>query len=97
MAQVASTQQFPFVWEGTDKKGKRLKGKMLAVSEAAVKADLRRQGVLQEPHLHRPHGHRPDDVVDPPGLRPDREPADDHQLRDLVGDGRERHQGRQGR
>ena len=46
MAQIASTQQFPFVWEGTDKKGKKLKGKMLAVSEAAVKADLRRQGVL---------------------------------------------------
>jgi type IV pilus assembly protein PilC len=46
MAQAASTQQFPFVWEGTDKKGKRIKGKMLAVSEAAVKADLRRQGVL---------------------------------------------------
>jgi type IV pilus assembly protein PilC len=46
MAQVAATQQFPYVWEGTDKKGKKLKGKMLAVSEAAVKADLRRQGVL---------------------------------------------------
>jgi type IV pilus assembly protein PilC len=46
MAQVVSAQQFPFVWEGTDKKGKRIKGKMLAVSEAAVKADLRRQGVL---------------------------------------------------
>src|SRR3954464_14609957 len=46
MAQVASSQQFPFVWEGTDKKGKKIKGKMLAVSEAAVKADLRRQGVL---------------------------------------------------
>jgi type IV pilus assembly protein PilC len=46
MAQVASTQQFPFVWEGTDKKGKRIKGKMLGVSEAAVKADLRKQGVL---------------------------------------------------
>src|ERR1044072_7649925 len=45
MAQ-ASAQQSPFVWEGTDKKGKRIKGKMLAVSEAAVKADLRRQGVL---------------------------------------------------
>jgi len=45
MAQ-ASAQQFPYVWEGTDKKGKRIKGKMLAVSEAAVKADLRRQGVL---------------------------------------------------
>jgi type IV pilus assembly protein PilC len=46
MAQVSAAQQFPFVWEGTDKKGKRIKGKMLAVSEAAVKADLRRQGVL---------------------------------------------------
>lgn len=46
MAQVASAQQFPYVWEGTDKKGKRIKGKMLGVSEAAVKADLRRQGVL---------------------------------------------------
>ena len=46
MAQIASTQQFPYVWEGTDKKGKRIKGKMLAASEAAVKADLRRQGVL---------------------------------------------------
>jgi type IV pilus assembly protein PilC len=46
MAQVASNQQFPFVWEGTDKKGKKIKGKMLAVSEAAVKADLRRQGVI---------------------------------------------------
>ncbi len=46
MAQVSAAQQFPFVWEGTDKKGKHIKGKMLAVSEAAVKADLRRQGVL---------------------------------------------------
>jgi len=46
MAQLAPAQQFPFVWEGTDKKGKKIKGKMLAVSEAAVKADLRRQGVL---------------------------------------------------
>src|ERR1041384_6704011 len=45
MAQAAA-QQFPYVWEGTDKKGKRIKGKMLAASEAAVKADLRRQGVL---------------------------------------------------
>jgi type IV pilus assembly protein PilC len=46
MAQVVSAQQYPFVWEGTDKKGKRIKGRMLGVSEAAVKADLRKQGVL---------------------------------------------------
>jgi type IV pilus assembly protein PilC len=46
MAEVIASQQFPFVWEGTDKKGKRIKGRMLALSEAEVRADLRRQGVL---------------------------------------------------
>lgn len=46
MAQAAPAQQFPYVWEGTDKRGKRVKGRMLATSEAEVRADLRRQGVL---------------------------------------------------
>jgi type IV pilus assembly protein PilC len=46
MAQAAPAQQFPFIWEGTDKRGKRVKGRMIATSEAEVKADLRRQGVL---------------------------------------------------
>ncbi len=46
MAEVISAKQFPFVWEGTDKRGKRIKGQMLAVSESAVRADLRKQGVL---------------------------------------------------
>jgi type IV pilus assembly protein PilC len=46
MAQVVSAEQFPFKWEGTDKKGKKIKGRMLAVSETAVKAELRKQGVL---------------------------------------------------
>jgi len=46
MAQAAPAQQFQYIWEGTDKRGKRVKGKMLAESEAAVRADLRRQGVL---------------------------------------------------
>jgi type IV pilus assembly protein PilC len=45
MAEVISAKQFPFVWEGMDKKGKRVKGRMLAASEAAVRADLRKQGV----------------------------------------------------
>jgi type IV pilus assembly protein PilC len=45
MADVISAKQFPFVWEGMDKKGKRVKGRMLAASEAAVRADLRKQGV----------------------------------------------------
>jgi len=36
----------PFLWEGTDRNGKKVKGKANASSEAAVRADLRRQGVV---------------------------------------------------
>jgi type IV pilus assembly protein PilC len=46
MAQAISGKQFPFVWEGMDKKGKRIKGRMLAATENAVRADLRKQGVM---------------------------------------------------
>ena len=42
-AAVVST---PFVWEGTDKNGRKIKGKSLANDEAQVRADLRRQGVV---------------------------------------------------
>src|SRR5215472_10332685 len=35
----------PFAWEGRDKKGARIKGKSLAPDEAALRADLRRQGI----------------------------------------------------
>jgi type IV pilus assembly protein PilC len=51
MAQAATAsvktikRDFPFRWEGRDKKGKRLKGRSLAPDEAAVRADLRRQGI----------------------------------------------------
>ncbi|HEX4025936.1 MAG TPA: type II secretion system F family protein [Steroidobacteraceae bacterium] len=34
-----------FQWEGMDKKGQRVKGRSVAPSEQALKADLRRQGV----------------------------------------------------
>jgi type IV pilus assembly protein PilC len=36
----------PFLWEGTDRRGKKIKGKSMAANEAAVRADLRRQGVV---------------------------------------------------
>ena len=36
----------PFIWEGTDRKGKKIKGKAMAADEATVRADLRRQGVV---------------------------------------------------
>jgi type IV pilus assembly protein PilC len=45
MATAAATQS-PFTWEGTDRTGKKVKGKVVALSEAAVRTELRRQGVV---------------------------------------------------
>jgi type IV pilus assembly protein PilC len=45
MAETAAVST-PFLWEGTDRKGNRVKGKSMATTEAAVRADLRRQGVV---------------------------------------------------
>ncbi len=45
MATAAVTQS-PFTWEGTDRTGKKVKGKVVATSEAAVRTELRRQGVV---------------------------------------------------
>ncbi|MFQ5635308.1 MAG: type II secretion system F family protein [Gammaproteobacteria bacterium] len=46
MADSIALDTIPFSWEGTDSRGKRVKGKTLATSEAAVRAELRRQGVV---------------------------------------------------
>ena len=46
MAESAVISSTPFLWEGTDRNGKKVKGKATAASEAAVRADLRRQGVV---------------------------------------------------
>ncbi len=43
---IAAVKQSNFLWEGTDKKGARIKGKSMASNENAVKADLRRQGIV---------------------------------------------------
>jgi type IV pilus assembly protein PilC len=45
MAQQALKKQDTFLWEGTDRKGARLKGETLGASISLVKADLRRQGI----------------------------------------------------
>jgi type IV pilus assembly protein PilC len=51
MAQAATTtvrtikRDVSFAWEGRDKRGTRVKGKSLAPDEAALRADLRRQGI----------------------------------------------------
>lgn len=46
MADAATMGNVPFLWEGTDRKGNKIKGKSMASSEDAVRADLRRQGVV---------------------------------------------------
>jgi type IV pilus assembly protein PilC len=46
MAQTAAVNQIPFTWEGTDRAGKKVKGKVVATSEAQVRTELRRQGVV---------------------------------------------------
>ncbi len=46
MAETATMGNVPFLWEGTDRKGNKVKGKSMAASEDAVRADLRRQGVV---------------------------------------------------
>ena len=43
---IAAVKQSNYFWEGTDKKGARIKGKTTASNESAVKADLRRQGIV---------------------------------------------------
>jgi type IV pilus assembly protein PilC len=42
---TAAKKDTQFLWEGKDKRGHKVRGKALAASEAALRADLRRQGV----------------------------------------------------
>jgi type IV pilus assembly protein PilC len=45
MAQAITVKEFPFVWEGKDRKGNVVKGRSLATNEQNVRNDLRRQGI----------------------------------------------------
>jgi len=44
-ATATKKSETQFLWEGKDKRGNKVRGKSLAVNEAALRADLRRQGV----------------------------------------------------
>jgi type IV pilus assembly protein PilC len=46
MANSIAVNQTAFTWEGTDTRGNKVRGKTVAASEAAVRAELRRQGVV---------------------------------------------------
>ncbi len=47
MAQAAvAGKETPWLWEGTDRKGNRVKGRSLGSNEKDVRAELRRQGVV---------------------------------------------------
>jgi type IV pilus assembly protein PilC len=57
MAQAIAGKQFPFLWEGKDRKGNRVKGRGLAKDETELRIDLRRQGIAvakvrKERHLY---------------------------------------------
>lgn len=45
MAEAAKAAGVMFIWEGTDRQGKKIKGEMTGQSDALVKALLRRQGI----------------------------------------------------
>lgn len=45
VAAVKAPKEFTFVWEGTDKKGNRVKGQTIGPSESMVKTQLRKQGI----------------------------------------------------
>jgi type IV pilus assembly protein PilC len=45
MAESVAVKQFPYVWEGRDKKGNKLKGRELGKDEFDVRTSLRRQGI----------------------------------------------------
>lgn len=42
---ASADKEITYIWEGTDKKGKRIKGEMKASGDSFVKATLRRQGI----------------------------------------------------
>lgn len=42
---VAATKDATYIWEGKDRKGKKVNGQMLAAGQALVSAQLRRQGI----------------------------------------------------
>ena len=46
MANGVAINQSPYTWEGTDNRGNKLRGKTVAVNEAGVRAQLRKQGVV---------------------------------------------------
>ena len=61
MAEAIAGKQFPFLWEGKDRKGNRVKGRGLAKDEAELRIDLRRQGIAvnkvrKERHLFKSEG-----------------------------------------
>ncbi len=44
-ANPKAEKTYEYAWTGTDRRGKKIKGKMRAANDAIVRADLRRQGV----------------------------------------------------
>jgi type IV pilus assembly protein PilC len=69
MAEAIAGKQFPFQWEGKDRKGNVVKGRGLSTTEIALRNDLRRQGIAvskvrKERHLLKSEGKiKPEDIA----------------------------------
>jgi type IV pilus assembly protein PilC len=54
----AGKREIAFTWEGRDKRGGRIRGRSLAPDEAALRAELRRQGVAPSRIRRQGHGRK---------------------------------------
>jgi len=45
MAKIAKTKTVSFIWEGVNRRGRKIEGEMLGENSAVVKAQLRKQGI----------------------------------------------------
>ena len=46
LAKTKKAEELTFKWEGTDKRGVRVKGELRAANQSLIKAELRRQGIV---------------------------------------------------
>ncbi|MGB1906995.1 MAG: type II secretion system F family protein, partial [Spongiibacter sp.] len=51
---MATSKTQVFVWQGTDKQGRKTRGEMSAVSPAIAKAQLRKQGIAAKTVKRKP-------------------------------------------
>lgn len=78
MATAPTVNQTIYLWQGTDKNGKKTKGEMPGASQALVKAQLRKQGVNHQGQAQAQGIVRPQKAEDQPERHRDLQPPTRH-------------------